>query len=45
MNAAELALETLAVKNLKRLETTAVEQDAQRLKGLGIDSKKEENLL
>ncbi|KAK2726188.1 uncharacterized protein LOC136032406 [Artemia franciscana] len=41
---AEPAVETLAAETMKRQEATAVEEDAQRIKELGIDAKKEENL-
>ncbi|KAK2725575.1 uncharacterized protein LOC136032408 [Artemia franciscana] len=42
--AADPAVETRAAKSKKRQEATAVEQDAQRITGLGMDVKKEENL-
>ncbi|KAK2725571.1 hypothetical protein QYM36_000164, partial [Artemia franciscana] len=41
---AEPAVETLAATTMKRQEATAVEEDAQRITGLEIDAKKEENL-
>ena len=37
---AESAIKTLATKNKKRQEAIAVEEDAQKIKGLGMDVKK-----